>query len=280
MFSGADARGLRHGAERDGAVLLPERPASLSRHRRSSASSRRASAAATRQGLPVRAGLCDRARGRPSRAEPARHPAQGAAAAARRWSKAEANHLQVRVELQADCFAGVWAEPRRRSNGNFIEPGDVEAALQTAAAIGDDTLQRQGAGLRGAGQLHPRLGRAAPALVHDRLQGGHGQGLQHLRGGAQALDRTPPCPASTTSDAFVPLKIAVLTVSDTRELADDKSGATLAERIEKAGHAVGGARDRHRRRRENPRAGARPGSPIRRSTSSSRPAAPASPAAT
>ena len=39
---------------------------------------------------------------------------------------------------------------------------------------------------------------------------------------------------------FVPLKIAVLTVSDTRELADDKSGATLAERIEKAGHAVAG----------------------------------------
>jgi molybdenum cofactor biosynthesis protein B len=39
---------------------------------------------------------------------------------------------------------------------------------------------------------------------------------------------------------FVPLKIAVLTVSDTRELADDKSGGTLAERIEKAGHAVAG----------------------------------------
>jgi len=39
---------------------------------------------------------------------------------------------------------------------------------------------------------------------------------------------------------FVPLKIAVLTVSDTREAADDKSGATLAERIEKAGHAVAG----------------------------------------
>ena len=39
---------------------------------------------------------------------------------------------------------------------------------------------------------------------------------------------------------FIPLKIAVLTVSDTRELADDKSGATLVERIEKAGHAVAG----------------------------------------
>jgi molybdenum cofactor biosynthesis protein B len=38
--------------------------------------------------------------------------------------------------------------------------------------------------------------------------------------------------------AFIPLKIAVLTVSDTRELADDKSGATLLERIEKAGHTV------------------------------------------
>src|SRR5215471_8745056 len=45
-------------------------------------------------------------------------------------------------------------------------------------------------------------------------------------------------PGIDTSKQFVPLKIAVLTVSDTRELADDKSGATLVERIEKAGHAV------------------------------------------
>ena len=55
----------------------------------------------------------------------------------------------------------------------------------------------------------------------------------------------------------MPLKIAVLTISDTRKLDDDKSGGTLAERIEKAGHAVAGARHRHRRRRENPRADAR-----------------------
>src|SRR5262245_1863780 len=46
-------------------------------------------------------------------------------------------------------------------------------------------------------------------------------------------------PGIDESRQFVPLKFAVLTVSDTRELADDKSGATLAERIEKAGHAVG-----------------------------------------
>jgi predicted metalloprotease len=56
--------------------------------------------------------------------------------------KAEANALQVRVELQADCFAGVWAN-RAQAKWQFIEPGDVEAALQTASAIGDDRLQRR-----------------------------------------------------------------------------------------------------------------------------------------
>src|SRR5205823_5567170 len=56
--------------------------------------------------------------------------------------KAEASHLQVRVELQADCLAGVWAN-RSEKEWQFIEPGDVEAALQTASAIGDDRLQRR-----------------------------------------------------------------------------------------------------------------------------------------
>ena len=66
-------------------------------------------------------------------------------------SKAEANHIQVQVELQADCLAGVWANRENemlKSQGKppFIEPGDVEAALRTAAAIGDDTLQRRSRG--------------------------------------------------------------------------------------------------------------------------------------
>src|SRR5260370_6420684 len=66
-------------------------------------------------------------------------------------SKAAANHIQVQVELQADCFAGVWANRENemlRSEGRppFIEPGDVEAALRTAAAIGDDTLQKRARG--------------------------------------------------------------------------------------------------------------------------------------
>jgi uncharacterized protein len=65
--------------------------------------------------------------------------------------KAEANHIQVQVELQADCFAGVWANFENallKSQGKpaFVEPGDVEAALRTAAAIGDDTLQKRAQG--------------------------------------------------------------------------------------------------------------------------------------
>jgi predicted metalloprotease len=62
--------------------------------------------------------------------------------AQRAMDQAEANSLQVRVELQADCLAGVWAN-RSQAKWQFIEPGDVEAAMQTASAIGDDRLQRQ-----------------------------------------------------------------------------------------------------------------------------------------
>jgi uncharacterized protein len=63
----------------------------------------------------------------------------------RGMDKVEANQLQVRVELQADCFAGVWAH-HAQQKWNFIEPGDVEAAMQTAAAIGDDKLQKRSQG--------------------------------------------------------------------------------------------------------------------------------------
>jgi predicted metalloprotease len=58
----------------------------------------------------------------------------------------ESNHLQVQVELQADCFAGVWANRSAQRWKNLIEPGDIDQALQTASAIGDDRLQRQSRG--------------------------------------------------------------------------------------------------------------------------------------
>jgi predicted metalloprotease len=62
-----------------------------------------------------------------------------------RSGEAESNQLQVRVELQADCLAGVWANHSQKK-WNSLEPGDIEAALQTATAIGDDTLQRRSQG--------------------------------------------------------------------------------------------------------------------------------------
>ena len=61
-------------------------------------------------------------------------------------SKAEANNIQVRVELQADCLSGVWVNREEKKRPGFLEAGDIDAALQTAAAIGDDTLQRKSQG--------------------------------------------------------------------------------------------------------------------------------------
>jgi predicted metalloprotease len=57
-------------------------------------------------------------------------------------SQADANALQVRVELQADCFAGVWANHAQQKH-SFLDAGDVDQALQTASAIGDDRLQKE-----------------------------------------------------------------------------------------------------------------------------------------
>ena len=62
-----------------------------------------------------------------------------------RVSKAAFNALSVRLELQADCFAGVWANRTNRTK-HFLDPGDAEQALSAATAIGDDTLQQQSTG--------------------------------------------------------------------------------------------------------------------------------------
>ncbi len=73
-----------------------------------------------------------------------------------------ANELSVRLELQADCFAGIWAHDANQAS-NFLEPGDIEEGLGAASAIGDDTLQRN------AGQ----------AVVPDAFT--HGSAEQRIR---------------------------------------------------------------------------------------------------
>jgi len=70
-----------------------------------------------------------------------------------RGSRSQANDLSVRLELQADFFAGVWAnQPRTR----YPRAGDIEEALGAASAVGDDRLQRQA------------QGRVVPELIHSR----------------------------------------------------------------------------------------------------------------
>ena len=68
--------------------------------------------------------------------------AEKVTAARLRSSKTEANRLSVRMELQADCMAGVWA----RDNKNILEQGDIEEGINAATAIGDDRLQKRSQG--------------------------------------------------------------------------------------------------------------------------------------
>jgi uncharacterized protein len=70
---------------------------------------------------------------------------QRTASLRQRMGEAEGNRLSVMQELQADCYAGVWANHGHRSR-NILEAGDIEEGLAAAAAIGDDRLQRQSQG--------------------------------------------------------------------------------------------------------------------------------------
>ncbi len=70
---------------------------------------------------------------------------QRVSAMRRRLSPREANALLVRQELQADCYAGVWAHQANRSRG-VLEAGDIEEGLDAATAIGDDRLRRKSQG--------------------------------------------------------------------------------------------------------------------------------------
>ena len=65
--------------------------------------------------------------------------------AKQKLSKVKANQLSVKLELQADCFAGLWAHHAQKKE-QLLEPGDLQEALNAASAIGDDRLQKQSQG--------------------------------------------------------------------------------------------------------------------------------------
>lgn len=86
-----------------------------------------------------------------------------------RVSEREMNALSVKLELQADCFAGVWANLSQRSKG-WLEQGDIEEGLNAASQIGDDTLQK----------------RARGAVVPESFT--HGSSAQRVRWFKRGLD--------------------------------------------------------------------------------------------
>ncbi len=100
-----------------------------------------------------------------------------------KMSKRDANAMSVRVELQADCLAGVWAyHANQDRGGKMIDENDVDQALAAATAIGDDRLQTPGAGPRRARQFYPRYQRATRALVQSRPAGRRREELRYLPG--------------------------------------------------------------------------------------------------
>jgi predicted metalloprotease len=99
-----------------------------------------------------------------------------------RASEEEANRLSVMLELQADCYSGVWARHAEERFGS-LEPGDIEEALNAAARIGDDTLQRN------AGQ----------AVVPDSFT--HGTSAQRMRWFRNGFERGDPAACDTFNAA-------------------------------------------------------------------------------
>ena len=94
-------------------------------------------------------------------------------------SQEDANHMSVQVELQADCFAGVWGHFTAQKG--VLERGDAEEALNAAKQIGDDTLQRRTQGYVVPESFNHGTSAAAAEVVRSRLQERQAAGLRHFQ---------------------------------------------------------------------------------------------------
>ena len=176
LFHGLDRHLVRAGLGRDRPVLLPAGPRDLPGHR----VLRRPAVAVRLVRRSARADVRRRARVGPPRA----------AAAGRRSPNTDrsgtgASSGSVRVELQADCYAGAWvgdAATTKDANGEtFFEPitrAQIADALSAASAVGDDSIQERSTRPGRPGLVHARVERAATALVPAGLPAGRDE-LRH-----------------------------------------------------------------------------------------------------
>ena len=99
------------------------------------------------------------------------------------------NSDAVRLELQADCYAGIWAKHATTANDAGGEPyildltqDDINRALDAAAAVGDDRIQQQTSGRVDPDSWTHGSAESADALVQHRPEEGHARGLRHVLG--------------------------------------------------------------------------------------------------